>query len=54
MSAYEPDKYQGFLYAAYKDILAVESLCEFGNVHFEAIAFHAQQAAEKILKKRFS
>ncbi len=50
MKNYEPDKYQGFLYSAYKDVLAVETLGEFSNIHYEAIAFHAQQAAEKMIK----
>lgn len=50
MRDYEPNKYQGFMYSAYKDILALEALGEFGGIHYEAMAFHAQQAAEKMLK----
>lgn len=50
MRKYEPNKYQGFMYAAYKDVLALEALGEFNDVHYEAMAFHAQQAAEKMIK----
>lgn len=47
-------EYEGFMYAASKDALAVEAL--FGAdpaAHCEAITFHCQQAAEKMLKNVF-
>ena len=44
------NKYKGFLYPAYKDVLAIEALAHDIDKHCEVIAFHAQQAAEKILK----
>lgn len=46
--------FTGFLYAASKDISALEALCRDSVAgHAEAIAFHAQQAAEKLLKSIF-
>lgn len=47
------DEYAGYLYAAHKDILAIEALAQDIDTHSEAIAFHEQQAAEKILKNVF-
>lgn len=46
-------KYEGLLYPAHKDILAIETLSQDIDQHCEVIAFHAQQAAEKILKNVF-
>jgi HEPN domain-containing protein len=49
------DDYRGFLYAAHKDALAAEALASLDvATHAEAIAFHAQQAAEKIVKSVFT
>lgn len=43
--------FEGFMYAASKDALAVEALAAAGMAdHSEAIAFHCQQAAEKMMK----
>lgn len=43
--------FTGFMYAASKDVLAVEALAAAGlSDHCEAIAFHCQQAAEKMVK----
>lgn len=47
------ERYEGFLYAAYKDAIAADALSSDLNLHSEAIAFHAQQAAEKMLKNVF-
>ena len=48
------DELTGFLYAASKDISALETLRRDSvSEHAEAIAFHAQQAAEKMLKSIF-
>ena len=48
------DELTGFLYAASKDISALETLRRDSvSEHTEAIAFHAQQAAEKMLKSIF-
>lgn len=47
-------EYRGFMYAASKDVLAVEALAQAGLAdHCEAIAFHCQQAAEKMVKNVF-
>lgn len=47
-------EYRGFMYAASKDVLAVEALARAGLTdHCEAIAFHCQQAAEKMVKNVF-
>ena len=44
----------GFLYAASKDLSALEVLRrDSAREHAEAIAFHSQQAAEKLLKNVF-
>lgn len=44
-------EYTGFMYAASKDASAVEALAAAGLAdHCEAISFHCQQAAEKMLK----
>lgn len=41
----------GYLYAASKDVLAIEALSGLDtDLHSEAIAFHSQQAAEKMVK----
>lgn len=46
--------YTGFMYAASKDASAVEALAAAGLAdHCEAIAFHCQQAAEKMVKALF-
>ena len=47
--------YTGFLYAASKDVQAIEALAQddLGR-HAEVIAFHAQQAAEKMVKAAFA
>lgn len=48
------DKYTGFLYAAHKDALVIETLVkDNAEVHSEAIAWHSQQVAEKMLKDVF-
>lgn len=47
------NNYIGFLYPAYNDIHAIESLVQNIDEHAEVICFHAQQAAEKILKNVF-
>lgn len=50
----ETGQYTGFLYAASKDALAAEDLAAIGfEKHPEAIAFHAQQCAEKVIKNVF-
>ncbi len=46
-------EYPGYLYAAYKDVLAIEALSQNIDIHCEVIAFHAQQAAEKMIKNVF-
>ena len=46
-------EYTGYLYVAHKDILAIEALAQDIDTHSEVIAFHAQQAAEKMLKNVF-
>ncbi len=44
-------EYRGYLYAASKDVLAIEALSGVDTeLHSEAIAFHSQQAAEKMIK----
>lgn len=44
-------EYTGFMYAASKDVAAVEALAAAGLIdHCEAICFHCQQAAEKMVK----
>lgn len=46
--------YVGFMYAASKDAAAVEALAAAGLAdHCEAITFHCQQAAEKMVKNLF-
>lgn len=48
------ERLTGFLYAASKDISAIEALKrDSARIHTEAIAFHSQQAAEKLLKSIF-
>ena len=47
--------YTGFMYAASKDALAVNALVQASiQDHSEAIAFHCQQAAEKMVKAVFT
>ena len=44
----------GYMYSAVKDIYAIRALAEDSiDIHCEAIAFHCQQAAEKLLKNVF-
>lgn len=46
--------FTGFMYAASKDASAVEALAAAGLAdHCETIAFHCQQAAEKMMKAVF-
>lgn len=46
--------YEGFLFAAANDVRAIEALANISvETHSEVIAFHAQQAAEKIVKNVF-
>ncbi len=44
------EEYTGFLYAAHKDAITVEALLSDPDLYCEPIAFHAQQAAEKMIK----
>lgn len=47
--------YTGFLYAASKDIAALEALVDDGiEKHCEIVAFLAQQAAEKMVKSVYT
>lgn len=41
------------MHTAYKDKLAIETLLPDVGTHTEAIAFHSQQMAEKIMKDVF-
>lgn len=45
--------YRGYLYAASKDICAIEDLSARFDVNVESICFHAAQAAEKMVKQVF-
>ncbi|WP_296013217.1 HEPN domain-containing protein [uncultured Adlercreutzia sp.] len=47
------EQYEGFLYAAHKDAITVDALSSDPDLYCESIAFHAQQAAEKMLKNVF-
>ena len=50
----DPKEYTGLLYAASKDVLAIEALAAASlSDHCEAISFHSQQAAEKMVKNIF-
>ena len=46
-------EYTGFMYAAHRDVLVVENLAKEIDPYTEAIAFHSQQAAEKMVKNVF-
>lgn len=46
-------EYTGFMYAAHRDALVVENLAKEIDPYTEAIAFHSQQAAEKMVKNVF-
>ena len=47
--------YEGFLFAAANDVHAIEALAQISiETHSEVIAFHAQQASEKVLKHVFA
>ncbi len=49
------NKRTGFLYAAGKDVSAIEALAESGvENHCEVISFLSQQAAEKMVKSVFA
>lgn len=48
------EQYEGFLYPASKDVFAIEALCDNIDLHCEAICFHAQQAAEKMVKSVYA
>ena len=47
------EEYTGFMYAAHRDVLVIEALAKDVDPYTEAIAFHSQQAAEKMVKNVF-
>lgn len=50
----EASEYIGYMYAAHKDVRVIEALASIDLAeHCEAIAFHGQQAAEKMVKSLF-
>ena len=46
-------EHTGFMYAAHRDVLVIEALAKDVDPYTEAIAFHSQQAAEKMVKNVF-